>query len=159
MKLFINLFILCFIVNSAQAQVYKCVNKNGDIVYQGSRCASIKSQKKITLHQFDSKITQAAQQKLKLEIQQREIIKAIEAERVLQERAIMAIEEQTKSNETLTRTAREQAEALDRNTAAVKSRNTNQLYYQLPGYRPHRIKKYQEQTKPQTGLNMDIRMK
>jgi len=159
MKLSINLFILCFIVNSAQAQVYKCENANGHVVYQDSKCTRNKNQKKITLHQFDSKITQAAQQKLKQEILQREKTKAIEAERALKEREINAIEQQVKSNKALTQTAREQAEALERNTAAVKSKSQNRVYYPLPINRAYHDKKHSKQYKQETGLKVDISIK
>ncbi len=160
MKCPVNLLLLSFLINSAQAQVFKCENKRGQIIYQDSVCRSTGKQSEIKLQPFDSTKTQAAQEKLQQDIQQREKLKAIEADRTLKERAIMAIEEQTKSNENLTRTAREQAEALDRNTRAVKSKNKSRVYYQQPAYRPHRIKKNRpEHSKQKTGLSVDISIK
>ena len=129
---------LVLIVNTAQAQIFKCDTGKGKVIYQDKECTNSSKQSEVTVQEFDPEKTLAAQEKLNRELQQRAKLEAAREERALKERKIMAIEAQARSNEDLANAARENAIAIEENTEAVRYGNqrSNVYYYNPPRHRP-----------------------
>ena len=139
---------LVLMLNTVQAQIFKCETIKGKIVYQDKECANSSKQKEVVLQKFDPDKILEAQKKLSRELLQHEELQAARAERALRERKIMAIESQIRSNKDLSNAARENAYALDRNTEAIiyRNRRSNVYYFNPPRHRPRhdkpRVKPY-----------------
>ena len=137
MKL-IMMIALVLMINTVQAEIFKCVGANGKTVYQDKECTTSSKQSEVTVQEFDPEKTLEAQEKLNRELQEREKLEATRAEQEMKERKIMAIEAQARSNEDLANAARVNAIATERNTEAVRSGNqgSNVYYYNPPKHRP-----------------------
>ena len=162
MKLFM---IIAFMltVNTVQAQIFKCETNNGKIVYQQTQCNNSKKQKEIIVEKFDQDKIIKAQEKLSKKIEIHNQLRAAEAEQALKEREILAIEEQARNTEELSNAARDNADAIERNTEAARSRGQRDYYYNPPRYRPmHLPKRNKSNVKPhssKTGIHATINIK
>mgnify|MGYP002150039062 CR=1 FL=1 len=160
MHLIIRLIFFLSLINTAYAQVYKCVNNKGHVVYQDSICQGSGKQSEVSVHLIDPEVTLKAQEKLNKNITQRQQLKQRQAEQALKEREIIAIEAQARMSEKLSRTAREQAEAIERNTAAIKAtNNNNRVYYNVQKPHPPHQKKNTSQSRQESGLKLNISIK
>jgi transcription elongation factor len=98
---------LVLMENTEQAQIFKCVGNKGNIVYQDKACSITKRQSEVEFDQLNPDIILKAQKELSDELNRRKERKALRAQQELREREILAIEEQARSNEELSRAARE----------------------------------------------------
>jgi len=150
------MIVIYVLMGNAQAEIFKCKQINGRYTFQDKPCANIKRQSKVTVQFVDPDKVIEAQKKLSEELQQRRKLKATQVERVQKEREIIAIEDQARSNNQLVETARENVEAIERNTAAIKSKSNNRTLF----YTPHLPNKtnVKHHTK-ESGLNLNISIK
>jgi len=137
--------------NTVQAQVFKCVGNEGNIVYQDKACSTVSNQSEIKVHQLNSDVILKAQKELRDELNRREQLKSIRAQQALKEREIIAIEEQARSNEELAHSARKNTSAIEKNTETARFRkHSNYIYNNHPSYRHNQHK---------SGLNVNISIK
>ncbi len=151
-------------VDTVQAQIFKCEMNNGKIVYQQTECTNSKKQKEIIVEEFDQDKILKAQEKLNRELEQHYQLRAAEAEQALKEREILAIEEQARNTEELSNAARDNADAIERNTEAVRSRGQRDYYYYNPRrYRPTHLPKHNKlhvkPHSPKPGIHATINIK
>lgn len=115
-----------FMLNAAQADVFKCVDPSGKTVYQETPCQSGAAEK-VDIKAFDPNRIAEAQAKLAEQLKQAEEREAAAAEAAQKERDIQA-------KEAIAAEARNRTNAINRNTQAIE--NVNQtpapVYYVAP---------------------------
>jgi hypothetical protein len=115
-----------FAMSAAQAEVYKCTDPAGKIIYQSTECTT-GSAGQVDIKQFDPKKIAEAQAKLAESLKRDAELEAAAAEAAQKEREL-------ETREALASQVRNQAEALNRNAAAQE--NANQIpqtnYYIAP---------------------------
>ena len=132
MKILISV-IYFLLMGVTHADVYKCKDSKGAIVYQDEVCPVSSKMSEVHIMEFDKNKIAKAQQKLARELKQREELEATRAEAERKERAIQAMEQRARAEAESAYANRLQTEAIDRNTQAMSSKNkVGNVYYYNP---------------------------
>ena len=132
MKILISV-IYFLLMGVTHADVYKCKDSKGAIVYQDEVCPVSSKMSEVHIKEFDKNKIAKAQQKLARELKQREELEATRAEAERKERAIQAMEQRARAEAESAYANRLQTEAIDRNTQAMSSKNkVGNVYYYNP---------------------------
>lgn len=123
MKRFIIISLLTS-VGVANAAVFKCESSHGSTVYQETPCNNQDQSKKLTITPIDAEKVKHAQEKLAIELEEREKLEAQRAEAAAKERELRVKELGVMAERDLANETRKHSKALADNTKAV-NRNSN----------------------------------
>jgi hypothetical protein len=104
-----------FVLDAAQAGVYKCTDPGGKIIYQSTECTT-GSAEQVNIKQFDADRIAEAQSKLSESLKE-------DAERETAAAEAAQKESELEARQELADQVRNQTDALNRNAEALESRN------------------------------------